>query len=156
MFKKVVDCLFARIANIFRWKILYFYKITKTSLSIINKECLRSYPCIKLTLTENMRPFDSFQYVKATREQDDHFVWDIWNHTSTPFRVYVGPFNVSSQRWGHWFWGRQRMVNALKKNPIQRHSANNYTSMSHFNGFHFMPYLGRRPSCSGRTYYHSL
>jgi hypothetical protein len=22
--------------------------------------------------------------------------------------------------------------------------------MSHFNGFHFMPYLGRRPSCSGQ------
>ena len=42
-------------------------------------------------------------------------------------------------------------VNSLKKNPIQRHSSNNYTSLSHFTGCHFMPYLGRRPSCSGRT-----
>ena len=31
------------------------------------------------------------------------------------------------------------MVNALKKEePVQRHSANKYTSMSHFFGFHFM------------------
>jgi hypothetical protein len=44
----------------------------------------------------------------------------------------------------------EKMVNALKKNPIQRHSSNYYTSMSHFYGFHFMPYLGRRPSCSGQ------
>ena len=32
-----------------------------------------------------------------------------------------------------------KMVNALKEEPIQRHSTNNYTSMCHFFGFHFMP-----------------
>ena len=39
----------------------------------------------------------------------------------------------------------------IEEEPKQRRYANNYTSMSHFYGCHFMPYLGRRPSCSGRT-----
>ena len=73
-----------------------------------------------------------------------------YNHDHHHIAAWVQFIHVSSQRRGHWHWGWQRVVNALKKNPIQRHSANNYTSMSHFNGFHFMPYLGRRPSCSGQ------
>ncbi len=87
------------------------------------------------------------QYVKATREQFDmashvrsfsYLRWSISRFESTMRTLTLRQTKMDE-------------VNALKKNPIQSHSSNNYTSLSHFNGFHFMLYLGRRPSCSGRT-----
>jgi len=38
---------------------LYFCQVSSI-FGRYQKECLCSYPCIKSTLTENMRPFDSF------------------------------------------------------------------------------------------------
>jgi hypothetical protein len=48
-----------------------------------------------------------------------------------------------------------KMVNALKGEPIQRNSANNYTSMCHFFGFDFMP-LRKKTLLFWSDIFHSL
>jgi hypothetical protein len=111
---------------------LYFCQVSSIFEHFHQKECLCSYPCIKSTLTENMRPFGSFQYVK------DKGTWRRFGmrhlashvHSLSYLRWSISRFESTMRTL---ILGKTKNGECIKEEPKQSHSANQYTSMRQSN-----------------------
>ncbi len=89
--------------------------------------------------------------IDTHREHTPFWLFSIITTTTTTLPLGLPFIHVSSERWGHWHWGITKNGECIKEElTYNGRYTNYYTSMSHFNGCHFKPYLGRRPSCSGQ------
>jgi hypothetical protein len=103
LFKKILDCLFAIELLIYSVeKILFLNSNSALFLWELSTECLRSLsPRIKFTLTENLRPIDSVQYVKGKGKGKGKGNNSIWNETFGITRelLFVSTLIHPQRRW---------------------------------------------------------
>jgi hypothetical protein len=92
------------------WRIILLSSLNP--LEHHQKECL-CVPRIKIDTHREHTPIWLFYIITTTTtlplglgpirqgQQWNNSIWHekLWHHTCAPFRIYVGPFHVSSQRW---------------------------------------------------------